>query len=109
VPNIEGIMRSYVYAKGLTGNGKNPKMPEIYNAFTDEYDLSNWLIAEVFLYQLESNIYSYKSFDNELKKTITSRFVNRHTMLHGIAFNYDREIHSLKAFLLLDAVSALPV
>jgi hypothetical protein len=109
LPQIEGIMRSYVHKNNLIDGNKNPKLHIVYEAVADNYDLSNWLIAAILLYELQNNIYSFNGFEEELKKSDTSRSITRHTVTHGIACNYDTEKHSLKAFLLLDAISALPV
>jgi hypothetical protein len=109
VPQIEGIMRSYVHKNNLINGNNKPKLRQVYEAVTDNYDLSNWLIAVVLLYQLQNNIYTFNGFEEELKKSDASRSVTRNTVAHGIACNYDRVIHSLKVFLLLDAISALPV
>jgi hypothetical protein len=65
------------------------------------------MITSTLLYQLQTNTYAFTDFEIEMKRSINTRQVTRHTISHGIALNYDRPIHSLKAFLLLDALSAL--
>ena len=108
VPQIEGILRSFVFIHGLVDNTKRSSIRKVYEAATDEYEPSNWLIVGTLLCQLENNIYySDPEFEDELKKTIKTRCVTRDTVTHGIALNYDKLIHSLQTFLLLDAVSAL--
>lgn len=92
----------------LVDKNKRSSIRKVYEAATDEYELSSWLIAGTLLYQLENNIYySTPEFEDELKKAFKVRCVTRDTVTHGIALNYDKLIHSLKAFLLIDAVSAL--
>ena len=108
IPQIEGVLNDYVRANGLVA--KLGKIKQVYQAVigdVDEYPLSQWVIASTLLYQLETNTYVPIDFRTELEKSINARRVTRHTVTHGVAFRYDRPIHSLRAFLLLDAVSAL--
>lgn len=108
VPQIEGILNDYVLTNGLVA--KFGKIQQVYEAAigdVDEYGLSKWVIASTLLYQLQTNTYVFTDFKIELKKSVNTRQVTRHTLSHGVALKYDRPIHSLKAFLLLDALSAL--
>lgn len=108
LPQIEGVLRDYVHANGLPA--RIDKIREVYTAAIgdpDEYALPHWAIVSTLLYQLQTNTYHFTDFRIELEKSINTRRVTRHTVLHGVAPRYDRPIHSLKAFLLLDAVSAL--
>ena len=108
MPQIEGVLTDYVVVNGLVA--KLGKIQEVYKVAigdADEYELSKWVIAETLLYQLQTNTYVFTDFKSELKKSIARRRVTRHTVLHGVAPKYDRPVHSLKAFLLLDALSAL--
>jgi hypothetical protein len=108
VPQIEGVLNDYVLVNGLVA--KLGKIQQVYKAAigdADEYDLSKWVIATTLLYQLQTNTYVFTDFESELKKSVNRRQVTRHTVSHGVALKYDRPIHSLKAFLLLDALSAL--
>jgi len=108
IPQIEGVLNDYVLANGLVA--KLGKIQQVYKAAigdADEYDLSKWVITTTLLYQLQTNTYVFTDFESELKKSANKRQVTRHTVSHGVALKYDRPIHSLKAFLLLDALSAL--
>ena len=108
IPQIEGVLNDYVLVNGLVA--KLGKIQQVYKAAigdADEYDLSKWVIATTLLYQLQANTYVFTDFESELKKSVNRRQVTRHTISHGVALKYDRPIHSLKAFLLLDALSAL--
>jgi hypothetical protein len=108
IPQIEGVLNDYVLVNGLVA--KLGKIQQVYKAAigdADEYSLSKWVIATTLLYQLQTNTYVFTDFKSELKKSVDRRQVTRHTVSHGVALKYDRPIHSLKAFLLLDALSAL--
>lgn len=108
IPQIEGVLNDYVLVNGLVA--KLGKIQQVYKAAigdADEYDLSKWVIATTLLYQLQTNTYVFTDFKSELEKSVNRRQVTRHTVSHGVALKYDRPIHSLKAFLLLDALSAL--
>jgi len=111
IPQIEGVFNDYVHASGL--EAKLGKIQEVYKAVIgdpDKYSLPNfhiWVIATTLLYQLQTNTYVFTDFEDEIKKPVNRRQVTRHTVSHGVALKYDRPIHSLKGFLLLDAVSAL--
>lgn len=107
-PQIEGILNDFVIINGL--EAKLGKIRQVYSAVLAEEDslpLSSWLIVHTLKVQLETNTYAFTDFEIELKKTPPRRQTTRHTILHGITPNYDRPIHSLRAFLLLDALSAL--
>ena len=107
MPQIEGILREYVQNNGL--EYKFP-MAEVFGPVLDTSDymqLANWVISETLRYQLQHNTYAYSDFKAELTKPGGRRQVSRHTVLHGITLGYDRPIHSLRACLLLDALSAL--
>jgi hypothetical protein len=108
IPQIEGILSEYVLANNLVA--KFGKIQQVYYAVigdVDDYGLSTWAIASTLLYQLQNSTYVFTDFENELKKSVNARKTTRHTVLHGITTKYNRPIHSLKAFLLLDAISAL--
>ena len=86
------------------------KIEKVYNAVIgdlDEYPLPSWAIANTLLYQLQTNTFTFTDFEIEFKKSANNRKTTRHTVLHGISTNYDKPIHSLKAFVLLDALSSL--
>jgi hypothetical protein len=108
LPQIEGILSDYVEKNGLSA--KLGKIGQVYKAaIGDEkdYGLSDWVIASTVLFHLENNTYIFTSFDEEINKSDKTRRVTRHTISHGLSVNYDKPIHSLKAFLILDAISAL--
>jgi len=108
IPQVEGLLNDYVLANGLIVKlGKIQQVCQAVIGDTDEYSLSRWVIATTLLYQLQTNTYVYTDFLAELKKSASRRKVTRHTVSHGVALNYDRPVHSLKCFLLLDALSAL--
>ncbi len=107
-PQIEGILSDYVLANNLPA--KFGKIKEVYRAVIgdpDARDLATWAIANTLLYQLQTSTYAFTDFEAELRKSINSRKTTRHTVLHGIAPGYDKPVHSLRIFLLLDAISAL--
>lgn len=108
LPRIEGILSKYVIDNNLPA--ELGKISQVYNAVineSDEYNLSVWAISNTLLYHLQTNTYVFSDFEDEITKSMNNRIVTRHTVLHGISSNYNRPIHSLKAFLLLDAISAL--
>lgn len=108
LPQIEGILNEYVRVNKL--EAKLGKIEKVYNAVVgdiDEYPLSSWAIANTLLFQLQTITFTFTDFEIEFKKSSNNRKATRHTVLHGIATNYDKPIHSLKAFVLLDALSAL--
>lgn len=108
VPQIEGVLNDYVRVNNLPA--RLGKITEVYEAVIgdpNDYPLSSWVIVSTLLHQLQTNTYTYTDFKSELAKSIQGRNTTRHTVLHGIVTNYNRPIHSLKAFLLLDALSAL--
>ncbi len=109
VLQIEGIMSEYVIANGLPARLGKPR--QVYEAVVGdplEYGFSVWAIAETLLYQLRENIYHYIPFEEELSRPVHRRHTNRHTISHGITPGYNQENHSLRAFLLLDALAILP-
>ena len=108
LPQIEGILNEYVKVNGL--EAKLGKIEKVYKAVvgdTEEYPLSSWAIANTLLFQLQTNTFTYTDFEIEFRKSANKRKATRHTILHGISTNYDKPIHSLKAFVLLDALSVL--
>ncbi len=105
---IEGVMSELVVANGLSA--KLGKIQKVYEAVTGDLmdqDFSAWAIATTLNHIFGVSTYASTTFEKELKRLAHRRRVNRHTVLHGIMSAYDREIHSLRAFLLLDALSAL--
>lgn len=107
-PQIEGILNDFVVVNGL--EARLGKIRQVYNAVLAEEEslpLSSWLMVHTLKVQLERNTYAFTDFQMELKKSPPRRQTTRHTILHGIMPNYDRPIHSLRMFLLLDALSAL--
>ncbi len=108
LPQIEGILNEYVKVNNLTA--KLGKIEKVYNAVIgdlDEHPLSSWAIANTLLYQFQTNTFTFTNFEVEFKKSSNNRKTTRHTVLHGIATNYDKPVNSLKAFALLDALSSL--
>jgi hypothetical protein len=108
IPQIEGVLNDYVLTNNL--DAKLGKVKQVYEAVigdVEQYPLSHWVIAGTLLYQLETSTYDPTDFRTELRKSINTRRVTRHTVAHGVALKYDKPIHSLRAFVLLDAVSAL--
>jgi hypothetical protein len=108
IAQVEGIMNDYVVANGLPV--RLGKIKEVYEAVLGDsmdYDFSTWAIVETLLYQLRTNTYLPTPFEDELARPVRRRRSTRHTILHGIMPGYNRESHSLRAFLLLDALSAL--
>ena len=108
LPQIEGILNEYVKMNNL--EAKLGKIEKVYNAVIgdlDEYPLTSWAIANTLLYQLQTNTFTFTDFEIEFRKSANNRKTTRHTVLHGIAIDYNKPIHSLKAFVLLDALSTL--
>lgn len=64
-------------------------------------------MAKTLLYQLQADVYTYSDFRNELMRPVNRRVITRHTVTHGITPSHNRESDSLRAFLLLDALSTL--
>ena len=110
LPQIEGILNEYVKVNNL--EAKLGKIEKVYKAVVgdlNEYPLSSWAIVNTLLFQLQTNTFTFTDFEIEFKKSSNTRKTTRHTVLHGISTNYDKPIHSLKAFVLLDALSVLQV
>lgn len=108
LPLVEGILNDYVSTNNLSARfGKIKQVYEAVIGDPGEYGLSTWAIANTLLYQLQSNTYEYTPFESELAKSIRNRKTTRHTVLHGIAVNYDKPSNSLRVFLILDALAAL--
>lgn len=107
-PHIEGVLTDYVLDNKKIVNLRIIK--EVYEAAignADDYEFSRWMIATTLRYQLQTNTYVTTIFKDELRKSVNRRQVTRHTVLHGVALKYDKPINSLKAFLILDAISVL--
>jgi hypothetical protein len=114
IPQIEGVLADCVFGNKL--DAKLGKIRQVYEAaignvddIDDKYDLSSlskWVIATTILDQ-QNKIYGFTDFKSELEKPINRRRVTRHTVLHGVGLKYDRPIHSLRVFLLLDALSSV--
>ena len=108
MPQIEGILNDYVHTNNLAA--KLGKISQVYHAVLGdlgEVSLSTWAITTVLLYQLQTNTYTYASFEEELNKVMSRRKTTRHTILHGITTTYHKPSTSLRVFLLLDAISVL--
>ncbi|MDZ7725708.1 MAG: hypothetical protein U5R06_23500 [candidate division KSB1 bacterium] len=111
LPQIEGILNEYVLTNNLSA--KLGKIQKVYDAviwrFRINMDSLIWVIANTLLYQLQTNTYVYTDFENEMKRAASGRRITRHTVLHGVTVNYNRPINSLRIFVLLDAISVLPI
>ena len=108
LPQVEGILNEYVKMNKL--EAKLGKVEKVYSAVIgdlDEYPLTSWAIANTLLFQLQTSTFTFTDFEVEFKKSANNRKTTRHSVLHGIATNYNKPIHSLKAFVLLDALSCL--
>jgi len=105
---IDGLLIDYVFVNGLAA--QFGKIKEVYEAAIGdplEYDLATYIFVNTLKYQLQTNTYAFVPFEAELQKSDQRRKTNRHTVLHGVTSSYDRPIHSLRAFLLLDSISVL--
>lgn len=108
LPQIEGILSEYIRANNLAARlGKIKMVYETAIGDIGGYNLTTWAIAETLLFCLQNNTYVSSDFESELKKSLTRRKISRHTVLHGISPGYNRPIHSLKTFLILDAITIL--
>ncbi len=108
LPQIEGVLNDYVRMNNLPARfGRIQQVYRVAISDLESYNLSSWAIANTLLFQLQTNTYAYTDFESELNKSVNSRQTTRHTVLHGVTINYHRPIHSFKAFILLDALSAL--
>lgn len=110
IPQIEGVLNDYVWACGL--HTRFGKINEVYKVVIGDpyaHDLSTWTIAMTLLHHLQTNTYVFTDFETELEKSVRQRLTTRHTVLHGITTNYGKPIHSLRAFVLLDSLSALEI
>lgn len=108
IPQIEGILSEYVKRNNLVA--KFGKINEIYTAAIGDlnsYSLAEWSIVQTLLHLLKTNTYDFTEFEKELDKPINQRRTTRHTVLHGVDINYHKQIHSLRAFLLIDAISVI--
>lgn len=108
LPLVEGCLSDYVSSNNLTA--RLGKIQDVYTTAIGnptDYGLAKWAIVQTLLYQLQMNIYDFADFESELKRVANRRKANRHTILHGITPKYDKESHSLRVLLLLDAITAL--
>lgn len=108
ITQIEGIMWEYVAVNKLEDSVNGIK--QLYSAVvgdTEDYAFIQWSMAETLLFQLNNNVYSSTRLQEEIKRSISKRKKNRHTISHGVNPAYNQEHHSLRLFLLLDALSAL--
>jgi hypothetical protein len=108
LPQVEGVLIEYVVQNGI--DVKLGKIQDVYERVIGDpldYDMSTWVVASTLLYQLQTSTYLFSDFRSEVTKSINTRTVSRHTVLHGIAIRYDSAGNSLRAFLLLDALSTL--
>ena len=107
-PQIEGVLIDFVATNGIDARLRSIK--DVYEKVIGnplDYDMSTWVIATTLLYQLQTSTYLFSDFRTEVTKSLNTRVVTRHTVLHGISIRYDKAMNSLRAFLLLDAISAL--
>lgn len=105
---LEGIASEYAHASGLTA--KLGKPMEVCRAVVGAAGGRGVYVAsviETLLHLLENNTYESSDFRKELRRQSIGRRNTRHTILHGITHAYHRESVSLRAFLLLDALSFL--
>lgn len=108
LPLVEGCLTDYVRSNTLPA--RLGKIRDVYTAAIGDpmdYGLAEWAIVQTLLYQLQMNIYDFTDFESELERVASRRKANRHTILHGITPKYDKESHSLRVLLLLDAITAL--
>lgn len=100
----EGIASEYVHRNNLAAKLGKPKKV-IAEAIENSFTFSTWAIVDTLLNYVVNSGYMYTDFNVEIAKP--HRATTRHTILHGIQPNYHSQINSLKAFLLLDALSIL--
>jgi len=108
IPQIEGILSEYVARHGSKVQLGKPS--QVYQAAIGDPEAHSWYswpYVACLLYHLENNTYAYADFEHEIKRAARRRKITRHTLMHGIAIGYDRHMHSLRAFLLLDSISVL--
>ena len=108
LPQVEGVLNDFVISNGL--KVKLGKIADVYAAVIgdpQDHDFSNWAIVQTLLSLLQSNLYAYTSFEDELAKPTKKRKINRHTILHGISTDYNKPSDSLKLFVTLDAIATL--
>lgn len=105
---LEGIASEYAHAAGLTLRlGKPLDVCRAVVGTSNGESVYVSAVIETLLYVLENNIYERSDFHEELGRRSIGRRNTRHTILHGITHAYHRESVSLRAFLLLDALSFL--
>jgi hypothetical protein len=100
----EGVASEYVYQNGLQVKlGKTTDV--ITKAVRDSLTITKYATVDTLLAYVMNSGYVYTDFGVEIKKK--RRATTRHTVLHGIQPNYHSQTNSLRAFLLLDALSIL--
>jgi hypothetical protein len=100
----EGIASEYVHRNGLPARlGKTQEV--ITEAIENSFTFSEMAIVDTLLAYVINSGYTYTDFTVEITKK--KRATTRHTVLHGIQPNYHSQTNSLRAFLLLDALSIL--
>lgn len=109
LPQIEGIARDYVRKYGLTGKKGTPVPPhkgkELLEAVIKHGPLRNYAACQALLTIVADPLYLYQDFEKHRPVVRRSRRLNRHSILHGLQLPYATRINSLRAFLLLDALS----
>jgi hypothetical protein len=112
---IEGVLTEFVVANNLGVDwefrewAKQRLKAQVAIGDPDmRHTFATWAIAKTLLHHLEESTYSPTRIDKQMARPPKCREITRHTVLHGVMPNYNRESHSLKAFLILDAISVLP-
>lgn len=103
LPQAEGVMFDVLG----TSPGRPKDLSKEFVGTRDEWYFHERATAATLLTCLTNNTYNRLEFDQERSRLPHRRRSNRHSISHGVTTAYATEGHSLKAFLLLDAIAAL--
>lgn len=104
LPLVEGIIHEFVIYENLSLSSE--KKEQMKQAL-EHAPLAGALSMNIYegLVGYLDDVYAYKDFKKLSPKN--RQKLNRHIVLHGRQINYFTEINSLRAFLMLDALSGL--
>ncbi len=108
LPHIEGIAGELL-GNQVHRNTGNQIIEIIRKEFPNYMHSSTKDILLGFIEEILYRSIDFSKLSEDMKtKGINERdFLNRHAILHGVFYNYNDELQSLRAFLLLDALSML--
>ena len=106
LPQIEGIARNFI------GKPRGSKTILVEAIEKGEFGFITSRTIELLQKYIRNTAYHYVPFDEfeewlKERSLLEEKTLHRHAILHGVQLNYASEMNSLRAFLLLDVLSAL--